>query len=201
MISTPARVGSLFVDLDTPVTPAMAKAFAAAGVAGVFRYLGDVTPSELATILDAGLQFSPVNHPRGGSWGQGTGHDDGILIVRHCDPLSLPAGIHVWVDCEGQGGSVEDWTGYGSAVCQPIAAAGYLPGAYTGAGVPLSGGQWYSLPFLGYWESCSIVPRVATCGPMVQQWHRFNLPFCGAVVDLDFMAPDAKGRVAMVVGG
>lgn len=200
MIAVPCPVG-WGVDLDSPVTPSIASALKQAGAIFVVRYLGDVSSAELATILGAGLLFCPVAHPREAGWAAQTGNMDGQAMAIRAQRLGLPEAIHLWIDAEGQGGLVVDWTAYLEACGTALVAKGYLAGAYEGAGVPLSGAQWYALASIsGYWESCSLVPRVSTCGPMIQQWHHDDVSMFGAVVDLDFVGPDRKGRFPVMVG-
>jgi hypothetical protein len=185
------------------LTEANCASLKADGAVFVGRYLPCLGASEFATILDSGLLLLPIGgYARAGGWGQGTGHDDAMQWVARAQRLGIPESVHVVADNEGQGGTVEDWLAYISTSANVRVAAGYQAIEYEGAGVPLSGAQWYSIGGVtGYWESCSVVPRVGTCGPMIQQWHVFNQRRAdGLEVDYDFVAPDAKGRLPVMVG-
>jgi hypothetical protein len=164
----------------------------------VARYLPGLTTSEVETILGEALALVPIGgYARGSGWGQGTGHDDGMVHVSRAQKIGIPESVHLWLDCEGQGGTADDWLAYASAWASVVTAAGYQAAVYEGAGVPFSGAQWYSIAGVtGYWESCSVVPRVGTCGPMMLQWHAFNQRRPdGLEVDYDFVCEDAKGRL------
>jgi hypothetical protein len=202
MIAQSARIG-WGIDTIASLTAKNCEDLRNAGATFVCRYLSGLTADEIAIVLDPdnGFGLVPIGgYARGSGWGQGTGHDDGMIHVQRAQKLDLPESVHLWLDCEGQGGTAEDWLAYVSAWASVVTAAGYQAGAYEGAGVPLSGAQWYSIAGItGYWESCSVVPRVGTCGPMLQQWHAFNQQFCGLEVDFDFCAPDARGRMPVMV--
>ena len=72
--------------------------------------------------------------------------------------------------------------------------AGRVPGGYVGAGSLLSGHQWYELPFLGYWHSCSMAIPEPDCGFQLIQAYPPNQAYGGTTVDFNMALRDFRNR-------
>lgn len=209
-------LGATGVDTDARITPLLAKAIKDAGHTFVVRYLSlgapsvlDLTVGERDTILHAGLGLMLVQHVRHYGWmpSADLGDDDGRAAVHHADLVVAPlgaGGLVLWCDLEGAAGPASALIAYEHAWSRSVAAAGYDPGDYIGAGVtidePLSGEDLYKkLRARRYWRSQSIVPTVASRDyQMIQAYPSTKI--MGVPVDLDWAICDHKGsRPTMLV--
>lgn len=204
MKAATSSVGALGVDTIATITSAQAHSLESSGFSFVVRYLGGLTAVELSEILGEGLAVMPVTYSRGGGWipSGALGQTDGTTTVSQLYALKFPVGVTVWCDLEGMAGTVADTIAYAEAWGALVQAAGYIPGVYVGAGVPLTSAELYALENIhAYWHSCSEVPEVATCGYQMIQLTPPNIIFHKSVtvdpleVDIDVIQQDRLGRL------
>ena len=197
IIAQTSRPYSIGVDTIATLTTTNVTALKAAGYIFAVRYLGGLTVSEVYDILAGGMALMPVTYSRGGGWTPSAmlGVSDGNSTVASLHALGLPKGITVWCDLEGMGGVAADTIAYANAWAVAVKAAGYIPGAYIGAGIPLNSSEIYKLVVSAYWHSCSQVPDVDTCGYMMIQLYPPNAIICGVEVDIDVIESDHKNRL------
>lgn len=199
-----AAAGLLGFDTDSIVTPETAAAFYDQGYRFAIRYIsrapaqgaGDLSASEAAGILGAGLALAPVQHVRAEGWAPTAelGAADGVHAAYHTHALGFPAGITVWCDLEGvaDGTAAEEVIAYSNAWYDAAAAAGYVPGLYVGANAILSGQALHdSLKFTHYWKSLSVVPEVAVRGYQMVQGNEHTAN--GISIDDDRTQNDLLG--------
>lgn len=218
----PATVGAVGVDLSTPLSAEQAAALRALGLAFAARYVGldaapaasDLSAGELAAITGAGLALLIVQHVRVPGWAPsaGVGGQDGATAARHAVAAGVPPGATLWLDLEGcaAGTSAASVAGHVAAWAASVRAAGYDPGCYVGAGVPLDAQGLWHLAVDRYWRSQSDVPAPATRGyQLIQLYPTVRIgdlypgapPSVTAVeVDVDVAQQDYRGdRPTMVV--
>lgn len=202
MIVKPARVAARFVDCITVLTGASAFALKAAGIDGVFRYLGSLSVEERDAILGAGLELGLVTYSRAPGWvpTPGMGQADGELDLKHLAAAGIPEGPTLCTDLEGCAGTAEqaeDWVNHRSDVQQ---GAGMIPGLYVGSFQPLGATALYTLPLIrAYWRSCSEGVPEPGIGWCIIQLNPPNQIVAGIQVDYNIVQADHKGRVPMVL--
>ena len=193
MKAAQVNVGSRLVDSVALVqTPAMAQKLKASGVDGVIQYLGTVTPKVIENIIGAGMGFMPVTYAD--TW------DPSVTIV-HLNTLGLPQGCDVWFDIESvtTKSSSQLITAI-NAWAHAIAAEGFAPCMYVGAGVLLTSQELYSLGVVRYWKGLSrIVDRAGQlaepeCGWCMTQLYP-SVTWGGMYVDVNFVQQDYHGRL------
>lgn len=197
------HVGAVGVDTAAKLNASSATKLKLAGVHFALRYVsistprpGDLTTEELREVLGAGLALMGVQHVRYPGWVPTAqmGAMDGVNAAKNAKQAGLLAGTTLWCDIEGEAGtaSAADTIAYAAAWFNAVKAAGYEPGVYVGAGVPLTSSQWYELPFTRYWKSLSLVPTPAPrdfC--MIQLYPTTKV--AGIDVDLDVIQSDRRG--------
>jgi hypothetical protein len=204
-----ALAGNLCIDVDEPLDAATCTLFANYGVRGVWRYLSDVTTSELAIITSAGLLLFFVNHSRLPGWlpTAAEGTLDAKRDLADFARLGVPVGVHVFFDLEGVGGdSPSNLIAHLNAWAAAVKAAGYIPGLYVGDQSLLTSAQLYGLPDVHlYWHSGSRVVDIAgaeagpACGWSVYQGSIFDVKIFGVEIDWDFVGGDFQGRLPIGV--
>ncbi len=193
-------------DTNTKLTPGTAQAFVADGFTFVVRYLTrnasesghDLSASEAADILQAGLALMAVQHPLSESQSPSTplGTQHGQYAAANARSVGLPPGVSIWMDLEGLAASTHPSAviDYCNAWYASVVQAGYLPGLYVGAGSILTSDALYSkLLFQRYWQSGSRVPDVSTRGYCMMQTIRSSYVLNGVVYDLNFIRADHMG--------
>ncbi len=202
MIVAPAAVGARAIDTVTHLDAAHCGALRAAGVDFVIRYLGGITPPEMATILDGWLGLSLVTFSRAPGWTPSAelGSTDAARDLVHLAELASPLGATVWIDLEGCAGGPVATAGWVNARSAALRAAGYDVGLYVGAGEALDGEQLYALPHVDrYWKSLSRVPE-PTCGwSMLQRYPSTHVG--GVWCDINDVQADTKGRTPNIIRG
>src|ERR1700735_3022929 len=156
------------IDCDTVLTAASAQGLRNLGATFVVRYLGSITPSELAAILGTGLLVSLVTYAD--QW-------SGAQAAAHLKALAVPAGVTVWADVESLGATLtdaaveEDINAWSDAV----SGGGWQPGLYLGDNTLLTSAELYALKPVRYWEGASRVTdrnnalAAPTCGWAMRQ--------------------------------
>jgi hypothetical protein len=190
----------------TPLTPSMARAFAAFTIPGtrtgltfMERYLENLTAGELAGDLAAGLGVVFVGESRPPGWLPSAllGAEDGQREADKLSALSVPEGVTVTCDLEGMGGSAQDAIAYVIAWCQRK-RRGDIGQGYIGDQVPLNPMQLYQLPFTRYQRSLSNVQQVAGvdyCMLQAFPTQTLKLLTGDLSVDLDFVTRDKRLRL------
>jgi hypothetical protein len=203
-----ATAGAEGFDADTPLTELACAALVAAGMTFAIRYVGfsgqqatttDLTAVEVQTILSAGLALMIVQHVRYAGWNPSAtlGAADGGAAVQHARATGVATGTCLWCDLEGISGSADDTIAHANAWTSAVRAAGYDPGVYVGAGVPLMGAQWFqALTVQRYWKSLSQVPEVATRGYQMVQ-RAGGAPVAGIGLDRNRIQADNEGDLPM----
>ena len=188
MIAVPAPYPSWLVDCDTTLTAQTAAGLRAAGAAGVLRYLGALSPTELALILDAGLLCGLVTFAD--QW-------DPASVRAELQALGVPQGVCVAIDVESVHETADVVASRIDACSAAIASLGLLPALYVGADQPLDAAQLYARQTVRYWRSMSLVPE-PRCGYSLAQGP--TTVIAGVKVDIDYPRPDYYGRTWMLIG-
>lgn len=200
----PAAPNLLGFDADTVITAQVASEFKNNGYSFCIRYLslsngqqyGDLSNSEAATILGAGLALSAVQHVPMPGWAPDPqlGTEYGTNAAANAASIGLPQGMNLWCDLEGiaAGTSAQNVAGYCNAWYNAVHAAGYIPGLYVGANCILDGNELYDLEFQHYWQSESMVPQIPYRGYQMVQ-HYVSEPVFGIGIDSDNTQTDAQG--------
>lgn len=139
----------------------------AAGIAGVIRYLPDLAPDELETIIKAGLGLLLVAHVRVPGWipSAELGTNDAQRVATAARRLGIPPNATIWCDLEGMAGTKDQTIAYANAWATTMHAFHYEPGGYIGAGIPLDELELYKRLLVSqYWRSNSDVPHVRRRG-------------------------------------
>ena len=152
-------------DLNTPLTPASAVAFKAAGMAFVIRYVprtatligtSNLTEQEIEIILTAGLALMAVQHVSPDNWWPtaALGESYGQYGAEYADQIGYPKGGMLWLDLEmvNKDALPADIIAYCKAWFEAVSSAGYVPGLYVGWQTGLTPQQLYDLPFTAYWR-------------------------------------------------
>jgi hypothetical protein len=164
-------------DTNSAVTAPVAASLFTQGFRFCVRYVSrvaqqgsnDLSVSEATNLLQAGLAIMPVQHPRAEGWipTKELGSSDGVCAAYHSFVIGFPPGVNVWCDLEGIDESVAPQVviDYCNAWFDAVAAAGFVPGLYVGAGCILDGNALrVSLKFAHYWKSMSRVPDIVGRG-------------------------------------
>ena len=192
MIATAARPFALGVDTVQRLTPVTASALRREGMSFVVRYLGSLTPEELACILSAGLAVMPVTYAKAYS---------GMSAISELRKLAIPEGCTVWLDLEGETDPAPAIAAKINAWAGQVQAGGYEAGLYVGAGCVLTSEELYGLKVTRYWDSCSreidrngrsAAPKCDYC---MVQLRPFNTQIGGVIVDVDVVQRDVLGRL------
>ncbi len=201
----PARVGCTLVDslpFSQGGTETQARALRASGVDGLVGYLGCMSASRLAHVLDAGLAYIPVT--LAGEYNDGPADELGQLAA-----LGIPRGATVFLDMEGMAAFKADpptLIAKVNAWADGIAAAGFIPGLYVGVPQPLTSEELYALRVSRYWRGQgSIRDRHSalaepTCGWCMTQAYP-SVTWGGVLVDVNMVSQDYRARVPSWVTG
>lgn len=192
MIATAAKPFTLGIDTVQRLSAENVAALKAEGMRFAIRYLGSLTPEELRVIVGGGLACMPVTYAKAYS---------GMSAISELRKLSMPEGVTVWLDLEGETSAPADLMAKINAWAGQVQAGGYEAGLYVGAGCVLNSQELYSLKVTRYWDSCSVeldrdgrraMPKCDTC---MTQLRPYNTPLAGCIVDVDVIQRDALGRL------
>lgn len=194
----PARAGARGIDTDTRLDADACHQLRAAGLEFVVRYVRDLTRSELASIMGAGLACLGVSHVRYPGWRPtaGMGAIDGKNIVDAAKWAGLLPGTSLFCDVEGVAPdcSSTDVIVYVNAWHDAVLAGGYEPGLYVGAGSILSASQLYhAVKVTRYWRSGSHVNEPDVRGYCLIQQAPLDVMLEGVKVDHDVVQADKLG--------
>jgi hypothetical protein len=143
---------------------------AAESVAFAIRYLTldaheadtDLTRAEALDILGAGLPLMAIQHAAPSGWvpSAALGTEYGGWAAANAQLVGLPPGVSIWLNLAGVATGTSDNAviAYCNAWYAPVAAAGYTPGLYVGAGVPADNAWLAELPFKLFWLSDADMP-------------------------------------------
>lgn len=185
------------IDTVTTIGSAVAIALAAAHIDFVVRYLGGITEQELEGVLSSGLGLELVTYSRAPGWlpNAGMGTSDGNTDVSRLKALGVPAGMLLWLDLEGSGGSAADTSAWIEARAAAVVAGGYEAGLYVGDGCVLDAAELYAIPNVTrYWRAFNQGIPEPACGFAQQQLYEPEQTLCGLSVDYNVAARDYRGR-------
>lgn len=205
----PATAGMQGFDADTAIDAATAAALKQTGFGFAVRYLtrtvpaapGDLSASELTTILNAGLAAMAVQHCPVAGWAPtaALGTNYGSAAVANAIAAGLPQGVSLWLDLEGVApyATAADTIAYVNAWAAAVSGH-YLPGLYVGANQPLSGDDLYwRLRVASYWKSASTVPAIPYRGYQMVQALAPS-PVDGISLDRNVIMADSFGDVPIL---
>ena|SRR5579871_544044 len=199
----PVPPGSLGIDTSAKLNAERCKAIAAAGVKFVIRTLPlpnnrptfDLDAAETDIILGAGLGLLAYQHPLMPGWTASTekGVEKGQHAVACAQAALLLPGTSIVYDAEETASGIDDACAEMTAFYANVKGGGYHCPVYQGAGMPLSGEDWYRrVPFEAYWKSLSNVPA-----PSVRSWCCFQAypqqQLAGINVDFNMAQNDYLG--------
>lgn len=195
----PGVSGELVCDTYAVVRADTAARLKASGVAGVVRYLDNLTAGELQGLLAAGLKVGFVSSCRRTGWipSKSMGQSDGASALARLRALAIPVGPHAQADCEGMGGTGQGLIDYLNGRGSVIKAAQYRHAEYEGWGHKTN--PYASIDTNGYWAAMAIAEPRPACGWFMVQLMPGNQSRCGVVVDLNIVQQDSRGRVPYFV--
>jgi len=190
------------------LTSSTAAAFVAAGFQFAVRYLsrgaessGDLTSSEVNSILGAGLALSAVQHVSSDGWcpSQQLGQEYGAEAAQNAGSVGLPQGMNIWLDLEGVNASASaaDVSAYCNAWFGEVSAAKYVPGLYVGAQSILDADELDALNVAYFWKSASSVPYPSNGYCMVQSISS-SYVIDGVAYDRDVIQQDNLGKTPLL---
>lgn len=210
-----ATPNAMYCDTDEVLTAAGCRLLRSKGIVGVWRYLEDLSPTELNTILTEGLEAYFVRHSRNPGWIPSAveGATDAANDLARLAALAIPIGVHVAFDLEGPGGTVADVIAHVTAHGEGIQKGKCLASVYVGEGSLLTSKQLWDLPQTLYWASCSdlrdagpgvdagLVPE---CDYAIRQGRPFEVVLddgagTKVTIDYDSVIADLKGRLPIGV--
>lgn len=197
-----ASAGLLGFDANTPIRAALAAQFVQQGFKFCIRYLSrttqgpnDLSVDEAGEILDSGMALMPVQHVRKAGWTptSSTGTQDGQAAAQNATTIGFPPGTNVWCDLEGvaPGTNPQDVIDYANSWFDQVAAAGFLPGIYVGAGTLLTEQQLSNLKFEHYWRSQSNVPNTHRGYQLIQLYPETTVNGIG--IDFNITQKNYRG--------
>ncbi len=199
--AVPAGAGSI-VDTATKLSPDPIQRVRAAGYRGIARYVplrdnradGDIDPTELGSILAAGLGLLLVQHVRLPGWNpaQHSGDADAHMAVEFARTAGYQARSHIFLDLEGISGTGPDTKAFAEAWAAVIASAGYSAGCYVGYDVPLDAQELYDLRTINSYWSDAGNRAVATRGFAIKQHPEIQI--AGVPFDADTIQIDGRGE-------
>lgn len=193
-----ARHAPLFTkmaDRLAPITRDLAGALKNAGIDAVGRYLETLTAPERDNLFAAGLGILPLSKAPMSPLNDAFGRSRAASLLQLATTLGVPHGVHVMIDLEGQQGQHVDVVAYDHAIAGALAAGGYIPLAYIGAGQALTGAELYSIPDVHlYWRGGSLGMPEPACGFAIWQIPPLEQTVAGAIVDVSITGADGRGR-------
>lgn len=180
--------GTWGIDTVLPITRETAIMLLGKNVTVVTRYIDSLTPEEIAGFLSVGMQFDVVGYAM---------ELDPSHTLARLRALGIPAGVTVWQDIEGKGLDVADVMRRSNACALAVRGEGWDPGAYVGAGCPLTAEQLSGLVVDRYWHSVSraLEPSRGYCKRQVRPDDVF---VGGLKVDRNVIEPDYQGDLPML---
>jgi hypothetical protein len=202
LVAAAATPGA-WVDSDWPLGSHAVSALVSIGKVGVVRYVplpgntsvGDITRTELETIVAAGLELLLVQHVRTPPWNPAlaNGDRDAAAVLDHCAAIGYPHDAHVYLDLEGISGGAGATTGYAIDWQHTIRSGLQAAGLYIGFAVPLHPADLYNLPgFNTYWSDMAD-RQVAVRGTAMIQGPAVTI--AGVEYDIDTCRKDKKGEL------
>lgn len=198
-----ANIRETLVDTTEILTPKNCADLKAQNVAGVIRYLYNLSRPELNVILASGLACFFVNYSRKVGWtpSAADGAADGARDVKALQALGIPIGVHIAFDLEGPGGTADLVIEHVTAHAKTVVQSGYIQSLYMGEGPLISSAQAYALPYTTlYWQSCSLIRDAAghdvvpACRYALVQLYPPDQMLAGVEVDYNTVQSDTKNR-------
>lgn len=182
MVVKPAIAGATGADVDQQLTAKDCQAFVQNGESFTIRYIprtaalaaGNLTASEIQTILTSGLSLGVVQHVSPDNWlpTAALGTEYGEFAGQYAAEIGLPPHTIIWMDLEmvSLSATADDVIAYANAWYAAVAEANYIPGLYVGWRMNLTSQQLYSnLSFRNYWKGYNADISVATRGYQLTQ--------------------------------
>lgn len=193
-----ARVAPLFSvmwDRYEPFSAADVKAAKATYGVGIFgQYLETLTTAVRDAVWSAGGAILLLSDAPEGTLSASVGHAKAASLLALATALGAPKTLHLMVDFEAQSGDAE---GYATALTSDVAAGGFDPLVYGGAGEALTGHQAYELPNAHlYWRGGSLGIPEPDCGFAIWQIPPLSHQIAGvsSPVDVSVIGADGRGR-------
>ena len=158
------------------------------------QYLEMLTAAVRDAIWSEGGAILLLSDAPVGALSAASGHSKAASLLALANGLGAPKTLHLMVDFEAQTGDAE---GYATALTGDVAAGGYDPLVYGGAGEALTGHQVYELPNAHlYWRGGSLGIPEPDCGFAIWQVPPLSHPFAGvsSPVDVSMVGADGRGR-------
>lgn len=175
-----ATVGMAF-DVNEPMNAQQCNNFKAAGYVAALRYVprksslvaGNITASEMGTILGAGLSLMLVQHVSAPGWEPSAelGELYGAYCANYAQAIGYPSGASIFCDLEEVSAScsAQDVIDYCTAWFKAVEALNYRSGLYVGWNIKLSDQQIYDLPVKSYWRAYNCDQSIPTRGYQIIQ--------------------------------
>ena len=164
------------------------------GVSVFGQYLEVMTAASRDAVWSEGGAILLLSDAPLGALSATVGHAKAANLLKLASALGAPEDLHAMVDFEAQSGDAE---GYGTALTGDLAAGGFVPLAYVGAGQLLTGHQLYELPNARlYWRGGSLGIPEPDCGFAIWQVTPLSHPFTAvsSPVDVSMIGADGRGR-------
>lgn len=209
LVARACAPGLAGVDLDVPVSSAIAKGFRAAGKGFVMRYGKVVTASEVGDITEEGLGLGLYSFGRQQDFSPTTGKEDAQAVLDNLRAAGVPVGsmLTLTVDLETpNGATIADVLAYEKeGWAANVTPTGCTSGAYVGAGLGMTSAELFSMAATRYIKSGSRIVDLdgnaaePECGYAMTQILPFGQPCGGATVDFCFSQQDYFGRKVFMV--
>lgn len=197
-------------DCNQHVSSQVAAVFRNAGYRFAIRYVprhkanaGDLSASEAAGILSAGLGLMIVQHVQLPGWVPtgAMGKEYGAFAAKSASDVGYRLGAMVWCDLEGVkvGTDPRDVAAFCNNWLDQVGLVGFTPGLYVGYDAGLNAQQLYkNLRFEHYWAAYNldVDKRPATRDVQMQQGTERVLS--GVRYDPDTIHPDALGGLPLM---
>lgn len=208
MVVKQAIPGNAF-DVDIQVSAELAKDFVDAGYIACGRYFprtpalvpGNLTATELAILLGAGLSVFAVQHAPLPNWrpNAAIGVQYGQYAGAYGKSIGYPAGAPIYCDIESvlAGTPAQNVIDYFTNWASEVVAAGYVASLYVGWGTQMIPQQIYDLPTKSYWRSYNYDDGVPVRGYQIIQ--HVQKTFNGITYDPNTIQADELGDLPIFV--
>lgn len=164
------------------------------GVSVFGQYLEEMTAATRDAVWSEGGAILLLSDAPVGPLSAAVGHTKAANLLALANGLGAPKTLHLMVDFEAQQGDAE---GYATAITGAVAAGGFTPLVYGGAGEGLTGHQVYELPNAHlYWRGGLLGIPEPDCGFAIWQVTPLSHPFTAvsSPVDVSMIGADGRGR-------
>lgn len=208
MVVRKATAGAKGADVNQILSAQDCKVFVENGETFLIRYIprtpeliaGNITASEIQTILTSGLGLSIVQHCPRPNWDPSAelGELYGGYASGYCKSIGLPSGMVIWLDLEevSSAATPEEVMEYCNAWYAKVSEGNYIPGLYVGYAPGLTSELLYkNLGFRNYWRAYNYDDGVETRGFQLIQHSQQSLN--GIKFDPNTVQADEFGDLPM----